>query len=338
MELKTLEISFCDKKAENLVNSETKKYIIDSLKSNFNVSITDKYALILNEKNIKYLSLNPHLITLKTSGSNYFLYLTKLNGINSCLFIDRKIKQGYTYPRIICVKYRFHDDLYNNTLFDGELVKDKENNWMFLINKLILYKGEIIKCNYITNINKIYNLLTNYYTKDNNLDICPLLVKKVFTYNEYDDFLTKFMPNLKYGIRGIYFNTLNTKHANYLFLINNNSNSNRDQRPKKKLQSTNKYNSKPEITSTNLVVFELQKTAQPEIYDLYCINNNTLHKYNIACVPTMRSSKKIQSFFGDGKDKILVECKYVEKFNKYEPINVIKNKPIVSFDSLPSIS
>ena len=67
------------------------------------------------------------------------------------------------------------------------------------------------------------------------------------------------------------------------------------------------------------------------------MDKNTLHRYNVACIPSLRSSKKVKSFF-DNKDKVLVECKYVEKFNKYEPIQVVKDKPIVNMESLPSIS
>jgi len=50
------------------------------------------------------------------------------------------------------------------------------------------------------------------------LDICPLVVKRFFSYNEYNELLTQFLPNLKYGVRGLYFNSLNPKHANHLFL------------------------------------------------------------------------------------------------------------------------
>ena len=76
----------------------------------------------MNENHFKYLN-NPHLISVKTVGTNYF-FLTKINNINCCFYIDRKIKQGYTCPRIISVKYLFDDCVFDDTLFDGELVKD----------------------------------------------------------------------------------------------------------------------------------------------------------------------------------------------------------------------
>ena len=137
MDFKMMKISFCERMADNVVTADSKKYILDLLKNNHEVSIQDKYALVVNDKNIKYLKMNPHLITIKTAGSNYYLFMTRINDVNCCFFIDRKIKQGYSYPRIISVKYRFSDDVFNDTLLDGELVKDRDNNWMFLINNLI---------------------------------------------------------------------------------------------------------------------------------------------------------------------------------------------------------
>ena len=40
---------------------------------------------IENEKNIKFVQMNPHLITVKTAGSNYYLFLTKVNDVNNSL-------------------------------------------------------------------------------------------------------------------------------------------------------------------------------------------------------------------------------------------------------------
>ena len=116
MDFKMMKISFCERMADNVVTADSKKYILDILKNRHEVTIQDKYALVLNDKNMKYIKMNPHLITIKTAGSNYYLFMTRINELNCCFFIDRKIKQGYSYPRIISVKYRFSDDVFNDTL------------------------------------------------------------------------------------------------------------------------------------------------------------------------------------------------------------------------------
>ena len=79
MDFKLMKISFCDRMADNIVTTENKKFILDILKDKYDINIQKKYALILNEKNIKFVQMNPHLITVKTAGSNYYLFLTKVN-------------------------------------------------------------------------------------------------------------------------------------------------------------------------------------------------------------------------------------------------------------------
>lgn len=352
MDFKLMKISFCDRMADNIVTTENKKFILDILKDKYDINIQKKYALILNEKNIKFVQMNPHLITVKTAGSNYYLFLTKVNDVNCCFFIDRKIKQGYSYPRIISVKYRFSDSMFNDTLFDGELVKDKDNNWMFLLNDLVMSQGEVLKGNIVAKYNKMYEIFKNEYKYDSNFDVCPLRIKKVFTYEDYDKLLTQFIPSLTYKIRGLYFNTLNTRHANFLFLSDsqNNNNNNRNTQRRKNQKNTHHFEEEESVTQTNNkpvdknkpvnttkkeevkignLVFELRKSTQPEIYDLYGMKDGELKKQGVAHVSGLRASKKIKSFFKTCETP-KVECQYVDKFKKYEPIN-ISNSEISNF-------
>ena len=76
MDFKIMNISFCGSTADNIVTKESKAFILDILKDKYSVSIQDKQALILTDKSIKYIQLNPHLITIKTGGSNYYLFMS----------------------------------------------------------------------------------------------------------------------------------------------------------------------------------------------------------------------------------------------------------------------
>ena len=334
MDFKIMNISFCGSTADNVVTKESKAFILDILKDKYSVGIQDKQALILSERSIKYIGLNPHLITIKTGGSNYYLFMTKINDVNCCFFIDRKIKQGYSYPRIISVKYRFSEDIFNDTLFDGELVKDKNDNWMFLIHDLIIHQGERLKCNIVTRFNKIYKILDNSYENDQNFDICPIRVKKVFTYDMYDILITQYIPNLTYQIRGLYFLTLNTKHANQLFLTNNKNDTRYKQNKQRKSnqpniekynKNNNKNNNIDQSENKDMFIFEMRKTLQPEIYDLFGYKEGKLEKVSIAYVSGLKSSKKIKKLFNND-ESVRVSCVFRDKFNKYEPVDKCDNE------------
>lgn len=330
LDFKVMDISFCGRTTDNVIKAESKKQVLDILEQRYGITIKDKQALILTDRNIKYLQLNQHLITLKTGGSNYFLFMTRINDVQCCFFIDRKVKEGYTIPRIISVKYRFDDAVFDDTLFDGELVKDKDNNWMFLISNLLVCKGERQKANIITRYNKIYGLLKNNYTKDNILDICPLVVKKIFTYEDYDKLITQFIPSLTYQIRGLYFNTLNTRHANYLFLYkqnqnfkpnNNNNRNNNKSNYNSKYQNKNQDNKQAKDNTkidSNNKIYKVVKTPQPEIYDLFDNQN----KIGIAYISGIKCSRLMKRILKE-KESTNVECSYNQKFGKWEPIREV---------------
>jgi len=319
LEIKTLPLSFCGEEVQNIVNSEAKQHIIDLL-AKYDVKLNDKRAYILNNKSVYFLEKTQHIISIKSTGTNYYLFFTNINNTNYCFYIDRKIKQGYTLPRIISVKYRFDDVIFQDTLIDGELIKNDENYWMFLINDMLIYKGQKLECNIVNRFNKIYDMLKNHYIIDRNIDICPLQVKKLFLYNQYDYLITQFIPSLPYKTKGLYFNTLNTKHANQLYIFND-ENKRENVIPYNKKKSDNIEKQHLENDNSKKI-FKIVKTNQTEIYDLYCKmdNEDKLTKHNVACVPNLKASKFMKKLLSTNLHAF-VYCTFNSKFNKWEPIS-----------------
>tara|TARA_B100000787_G_C16169245_1_gene285531 strand:- start:62 stop:1024 length:963 start_codon:yes stop_codon:yes gene_type:complete len=305
--METSPISFCAGEGANVSSKEIKQHILSTLDKKYGINLRYNHACILNDKSLNFLN-NPHLISIKTTGTNYFLFITKYNNINYCFYIDRKIKQGYTCPRIISVKYRFDETVFNDTLLDGEIVKDKHDNWMFLISDMIVCEGQNIRKTPIEKrFTRLYSMFTDKLVPDKQMDICPMVIKRLFTYSEYSSLLTTFIPKLTYGIRGLYFNSINPKHRNQLFLYPKNQ---------EKLVAKPKNNSN--IIKSILKTFELRKTIQPEIYDLYCLNGTEIVKFETARVSTLRISKLLTKLF-DTNESVFVDCKFNSNFNKWEP-------------------
>lgn len=308
----TSPIPFCSGFGDHINSTDIKNEILNKLTS-YGITIKYNLASLLTNSTISHLK-NIHYIAIKTTGTNYFLFLTKINNINYCVYIDRKIKQGYTCPRIIVVNYCFTDDtLFNDTLFDGEVVKDSDNNWMFLITDVLVNKSNIMKMEVVNiRFNTIYNILDNHYRENLKHNHCKLMVKKLFSYSDYNELLTTFIPKLTYGIRGLYFYSLIPKHRNYLFLYPKN----------KETLIKNKESSTLEIKT-----FEIRKTIQVEIYDLYVYNKGEIVKYDTARIPTLQISKLVNETFNKNKDNnpIYFYCNFNIRFNKWEP-NKISTK------------
>jgi hypothetical protein len=214
-------ISFCDKQCSNINDNKVKSQIIQHLETKYNIQAVSRDYNIVNPNTLRIISFHQHIITPYTNGNPYLLYLTKIDGINCCIYIDKKLKDGYTFPKMHCVKYRFNDELFEqDTILSGELVKDNERRWIFLIDNILLYKGmSTAEKNVISKFELIHNILNNEYQLDKYIEICPLQVKKLFLYKDVRKMVTEFIPNLSYTCKGIVFYTLNNKCSNFAFIM-----------------------------------------------------------------------------------------------------------------------
>ena len=370
-------ISFCDKQCSNINDNKVKSQIIQHLETKYNIQAVSRDYNIVNPNTLRIISFHQHIITPYTNGNPYLLYLTKIDGINCCIYIDKKLKDGYTFPKMHCVKYRFNEDLFEqDTIFSGELVKDNERRWFFLIDNILLYKGmSTAEKNVISKFELIYNILENEYQLDKYIEICPLQVKKLFLYKDVRKMVTEFIPNLSYTCKGIVFYTLNNKCSNFAFIMprdaqfeikspseideivqckypklwakkhsinkenipdainNSNSNSNNDD-----------YNSgvvsgscitpcgimENVVIDNNNVVFKILKTDIPDIYNLYCIDeNNNLYKHSTALIPNIKISHYLYNTFKSNPNNLglKIECKFSKTFEKWTPTRFVNNEP-----------
>lgn len=294
--------SFCGKTVDNVTNNELKKYILNDLKTKCGgINYNHRYAKIYNPQYSRNLN-NPHIICLKSSGTPYLLYCSEINGENYTFLIDKKIKDGYDYPKIFVSHYKFSSDVFQGTLFETELLRDKYNNWSLLIGDIYFHKSSNCKNLTITErMNIIHNLFMNNYEADSFCDICPIQIKKYFDFKDKDLLFNEFIPKLNYNTRGLYFVPIQPKYSKILYLFKEN-----ELKQKKK-----------DVSST--LIFKIQKTLKRDVYDLYLQGPNNIVKHGIACVPNLKCSQMLRDLFNNFED-INIECKYNHKFKKWEPI------------------
>ena len=295
--------SFCGKEIDNVTNNDTKKFILDDMRLKCgNIHYNTRYAKVYNEQYSRNLN-NPHIICLKTSGTPYLLYCTRINEVNYCFLIDKKIKEGYDFPKIFLVHYQFDTSLFEGSLFETELLRDKNNNWFLLLADTYYYKSN--KCNQVImeRVNILHKTLTNEYS-DNFTDICPIQVKKYFDFKDYN-VIKEFIKSLNYNVRGLYFVPIKTSYSKILYLFKD-----------KDLEITK--------VKKNTLHFVIKSTLKRDVYDLYLQGPNNIVKQGIACIPNLKCSKMIREVFsGQETDTdIHVECQYNDKFNKWQPLKV----------------
>jgi len=143
-------------------------------------------------------------------------------------------------------------------------------------------------------------MLDTEYEQDSFCDVCPIQVKKYFDYSEKDYIIDEFISKLDYGTRGFYFVPLKCSYSKILYLFKQG-----ELKVKKEKKDT--------------VNFMIQKTMKRDVYDLYLEGPNNIVKHSIACIPNLKCSMMVRKLFDDS-DNPIVECKYNEKFEKWEPL------------------
>jgi hypothetical protein len=199
-------ISFCDRIAFNIKSSDVKDVILEELHSKFGIKILQRHWFSLDEKNKDHIARSPHSMMLRSNGNPYYLYFTHYEDVSQIMFIDKKVHPGYEKPRILLIRGQFDERLFENTLLEGEMVKDERNQWIFLINDVIGYRNRWLENESLSQrLGRAYELFQQMYRPDALMDVCQFHIKKLFpaVQNQWEELLS-FHQTLPYTNRGVY--------------------------------------------------------------------------------------------------------------------------------------
>lgn len=345
------EISFADKIGYNIKNDDVKQRLLDDLEDHFGFKIIQRHHERFQDSVVSKLVGNPHMVCLRSNGNPYLLYLTKINFVQQCVFVDKKIQQGYFYPRMIMSRFRFDDRLFNHggTLIDGEMIRTAEGKWLFLVGDLISHQGvHLANTNLVKRINVLYDMMKHQYIAEE-CDICKFQVKKYVTYPEIGSLVTEFMPKLPYTSRGLYFKPLFFKFKDILYNFDdslivkvmrkkykNVSNflleedkltlpNGKAELVEQAERAVQKKEQQEERTPVHTKVFSIKKTNQPDVYEMVsAVGTEGKRSIEIACIPTLKASKFMRSIFESKNvtDKVDIVCELSSQFKKFIPISL----------------
>ena len=337
-------ISFCDRIGFNIKCPDTKEAILSHLEQRYKIRIIQKHWFDFNDAQVSYVSKIPHVVSIRSNGNPYYLYFTRYEGVNQVMYIDKKIQPGYQRPRIILSRGRFDNSLFDNTLLEGEMVKDNRQQWLFVINDILIYKGQSLQEKLLPErLQSIFELLQYNYTSDPIMDVCRFQIKRYVpvTQEDIEDLLT-FSKQLPYTSRGLYFYPFSLKYKPKLI----NFDMNAVKSVVRKVKDTAGYiETTPTVVTpepeqpplpppapppipvpeenTTLQLW-LRKTDQPDIYDMFQ-NETTMQKMGIASVPGLQTSKMLRTIFKNLNVATPVEfrCRLDPAFNNWIPLEKV---------------
>ncbi len=206
---------FLNKKGYEINDTHMRSNIIKNIKNIGKFSITSKYYNFLSKKNLNEIRDGEFRISLSSYGKKYVLFLTSIEGQEYSILINKKNEI------MVNCQYAFHESLYQGTLFDGELVKNFDDKWIFIINDVAYYKGKncIVK-SYDERQQLVEDILNNEYLKSQEHNNMTYVIKKQFFTNDYlQDLITRYKEGLNYKSSGIYFKNIYNYSDNYLYVF-----------------------------------------------------------------------------------------------------------------------
>lgn len=295
-------IKFCNQNVIDIKDELLKSFILKKLDKFYYL----KKKKIITEEELELIKNNKYPIFIEYNSYRVTIFLTKYQNRNYCILIDQNIPNKV---KMLITKIRFNQELYqNDTIFEAEIVFNK--NWDILLYDLKVYKGEVITLDINEKLKKIEYILNNEYLEDKYMNLGCLKVKKKYYYKDLGDIILKKIDQSNYLVTGLSFidseNYYLINFQNKIFTENDNENI-------KSKELKNKY-------------FEIRNNIMPDIYELYDINKS---KVGIACISNLETSELCIDIL-DNKDNGVVECKYNNKFKKWEPIKEISNNITLS--------
>lgn len=306
------QIKFINKPAYLINDITTREKIGKVIQDKLDISLNFKNFTLLNDGNIDFLKkdIEKYVFGPVTFGKKFFLFLTKLEEEKCTIFINKKKPE-----QMILCKLDFDDKLFEDTLIDGELFK-QDNKGYFQAIDIYLYKNENIyekKLDY--RMSKLKKVFKEKYT-ENKFDPCKFYIINYSQLSLFKSFYS-VRDNLGFKVSGVTFKNIeDNKNYNFVFMENRKSIT----KP-----TTDKFD----------VVFKLKKTELPDVYDMYCLNNDEEYNYGIASISTLLLSEKLRILFST-KDEMIWGCSYVKSFRNFVPIKNLVNKKLSSLDKVKS--
>jgi hypothetical protein len=250
----------------------------------------------------------PHIVTVSLNLPRMRLYITKLKGVNRCIY-------EYESGNTVTSAHRFSEILFDkDVLLVGYLL-----NSLFIVEDIHVNRGETTDGLSIDKRLSIVNeIIDQQYTPDPVLETNTIVVKEYVEYEFLHSFYTEHALKQPYApyINGLIFCPLGPGRNIRI--------TPETEIPLKKPNSriTDHYAERHTIVtcpSATEGIFSVKKSGKPDVYELYLLDKEgVMRYYDIACVPNKEESKKIkQMLLHNGA--VVIKCIFNREFGRWMP-------------------
>lgn len=332
-------IDFHNKIAYLLDNDNSIK-LIDQLSTKFKLNIdigfktpSYKYFKFIKTDDLQTLKSYPYLVT-PNYGLNpiWCLWLTTINSTHYSLYVNLVTKQ------IIWSKHRFLPELYNDTLFEGEIINQKFIIWDILLKN----SNSTTYLNLNQRIDIMRGILQNDYVSDSLIENLSIQLKTYVELHLIKSFILHLLNNSDIPIKGIIFVPIEKSTKCLTLLFNN-----KTHLPSFDLGALDPIDLNPitpidedkmiypdDLNDPDTYTKEFWLAPADKSYNYYQYysrNNKELVRVGLVIIRSLEQSFKINHIFQTNKginkygvkNLLKFKCIYLKKFKKWEPIELI---------------
>jgi hypothetical protein len=289
----------------------------------------------------------PHVVTIRSNGNPYILFLTRNLNTPTCFFVDKKVQQGYHLPRIILANMWFSSSAFEGSAFEGEMIKNKDGSWQFAISDVLLYaRRHLVDVPFPARYDLLRTVLSDYKHDP----ALPFTVS-LKPYWQVRDMSTSVLTQSTLGdwphtCRGLLFKPACMRFKDILLNFDDSQvvKNTRDKVGGHFCESLERAASSSPLpsgispsddSSEDLSALDINKTtatlwarkgAQPDQYELFTDEACVLRADPpLACMPCLATSKMMAVAFRTKTvvDRVRVECVMSTKFGKWEPVRLL---------------
>ena len=204
-------IEFGHKLIEPINDDELRQVVIDNL---YDKIILAKYKFdIVDKDGLEKLRENIYHVTLNNFGNKYFVMFMTYRTTKYCFYIDKRALKysskdaiNLNEINIYSVKHCVNEQFYEFTLFDGDLIKNKYDHYVFIICDIYyLYNKNYLEVPIKTKLNQLSNIIISDYVPNNDIECCTFRVNKLYTYDDIQHILKTIISSIDYLCCGFVF-------------------------------------------------------------------------------------------------------------------------------------
>ena len=344
------ETLFCDRTFHALKSDVARKHVCDEISKILEMPwgtlvSSSTRARVTCHESLGVLQKHPYLACTETFGIKYMMYICRHEFINTCYFIEMRMKHDQAQPHIVIAHMGLGGDLYDGTVCVGEMLRLSDGKWIFLMEDVLVCGGYVqISQDLQNRLVMLGRAMTCDYTPDV-LDPCLLQIKRYFSYNEMSKLLEEFIPSLPYGIKGITLRGVSWKQPTFSCPLDVNQQATERVRVigsvppgsrgrggmrgrgRGRGQIGRKFDGRFVAVDRDMPCVErllcVQQSLQPDIYELFESNAHDAVRVGVAAIQTLEKSKQMRSLFEDkgARWRVLMMCRYDPARGKWEPLD-----------------